>query len=134
MKLAFRYEGFSDNFIVRCSAIFKRLGNTGLRYLWQLGNAYRKDHLFITHFMLLTITLFLLCSKVIRFDIEMLQKPIWWSVLFNKFHRMRLNENTRTARILLMYFIISQILLLEILKHLTFVWEWFSSLHAIQEA
>ena len=30
MKFDFSYEGFSDNFIVRCSAIFKKLGNTAL--------------------------------------------------------------------------------------------------------
>ena len=30
MKFDFRYEGFSNNFIVSCFATFERLGNTGL--------------------------------------------------------------------------------------------------------
>ena len=36
MKLEFRYEGFTNIFIVGCSVIFKRLGNTALDCL-QVG-------------------------------------------------------------------------------------------------
>ena len=36
MKFDYMYEEFSDNFIVRCSATFKRLGKTALEIVFHL--------------------------------------------------------------------------------------------------